>query len=81
MKKDKKNIGWALFEGLCELVLTLLGLGIGVFIIGLFDVDFESSNANYDLIILVGLVVFFVSFAIICALVEWFKKIIGSKRK
>lgn len=80
MKKDKKNIGWALLEGLGELVLTLLCLGIGIFIVSLFGVDFESPNIDYDLIILLGLVVFFVILGIICAFVQWIKKIFRGKR-
>ncbi len=80
MKKDKKHIGLALLEGLGELVLTLLSLGIGVFIVGLFGVDFESPNINYELIILLGLAVFFVIFGIICAFVQWIKKILRGKR-
>ena len=81
MKKSKKNIRWALLEGLGELVLTLLSLGIGVFIVGLFGVDFESPNIDYELIILLGLAVFFVIFGIICAFVQWIiKKILRGKR-
>ena len=81
MKKSKKNTIWALLEGLGELVLILLSLGIGVFIVGLFGVDFESLNINYELIILLGLVVFFVIFGIICAFVQWIiKKILRGKR-
>ncbi len=79
MKKGKKKIGAVLLEGLGELVLTLLCLGIGVFIVGLFDVDFESPNIDYNLIILFGLVVFFVIFGVICALVQWIKKILRGK--
>lgn len=79
MKKDKKYIGLALLEGLGELVLTLLCLGIGVFIVGLFGVDFESPNIDYDLIILLGLAVFFVVLGIICVFVQWFKKILRGK--
>jgi hypothetical protein len=81
MKKSKKNIIWALLEGLGELVLTLLSLGIGVFIVGLFGVDFESLNINYELIILLGLAVFFVIFGITRAFVQWIiKKILRGKR-
>ncbi len=79
MKKDKKNIG-ALLEGLGELVLTLLWFGMGVFIFSLFGVDFESLNIDFDLIVLLGLVVFFVVFGIICAFVQWIKKIFRGKR-
>ncbi len=79
MKKGKKNIGWALLEGLCELMLTLLCLGTGIFIVSLFDVDFESPNVDYDLIILLGFIIFFVIFGIIHAFVQRIKKILKGK--
>lgn len=81
MKKDKKHIGWALLEGLGELVLTLIFLGIGIFVVDLFGVDFESPNIDYDLIILLGVVVFFMNFGIVYALVQFIKKIILGKQK
>lgn len=80
MKKDKKHIGWALLEGFGELILTLLCLGIGVFIVGLFGVDFESPDIDYDLIILLGVVVFFVIFGVVYALIKWIKKMVKNKR-
>jgi len=81
MKKDKKKIGWALLEGLGELLLTLLCLAIGIFIVSLFGVDFESPDIEYDLIILLGLAVFFVIFGVVCALFQLFKKTIKGKRR
>ncbi|MBQ7131788.1 MAG: hypothetical protein IJO29_04370 [Oscillospiraceae bacterium] len=71
MKKNKKE---KLIEAIVELVLTLLCLGIGVFVVGMFGVDIESDNLNYDLITLLGLIIFFLIFGVICALVQWFKK-------
>ena len=71
MKKNKKE---KLIEAIVELVLTLLCLGIGVFVVGMFGVDIESDNLDYDLITLLGLIIFFLIFGVICALVQWFKK-------
>lgn len=81
MKKDKKSIGLALLEGIGELLLTLVCFGIGASIISLFGVDLELQNIDYDLIILLGLAVFFVVFVIIFAFVQWIKKILREKHK
>ncbi len=71
MKKNKKE---KLIEAIVEIVLTLLCLGIGVFVVGMFGVDIESDNLDYDLITLLGLIIFFLIFGVICALVQWFRK-------
>lgn len=80
MKKNKKNIGSALLDALIELVLALICLGIGVFIFNLFGVDFKSSNIDYDLLILLGVVIFFVIFGIVYSLLQWIKKMVKNKR-
>lgn len=71
MKKYKKE---KLIEAIVEIVLTLLCLGIGLFVVGMFGVDIESDNLDYDLITLFGLIIFFLTFGVICALVQWVKK-------
>ena len=76
MKKDKKQIGWAVLEVLGELVLTLLCMAIGAVIVGMFGVDLTSENTDFDLITLLGLVIFFAILAIIGCLIHWIKKII-----
>ena len=81
MKKDKKKIGAVLLEGLAEIVLTLICFGIGAFIVSLFGVNLDSPNIDGDLIILLGIVVLVVIFGTVHTLVQWFKKIIASKRK
>ena len=81
MKKDKEKIREALLEGALEIVLTLICFGIGAFIVSLFGVNLDSPNIDYDLIILLGIVVLVVIFGTVHTLVQWFKKIIGSKRK
>ena len=78
--KDKKKIGWTLLEVLGEIVLASLSFGIGVLIVSLFGVDFESSNIDDNLIALLGIAVFFVVFGMIRAFVRWIKKILRGKR-
>lgn len=81
MKKGKKNIGRALLEGLAEIALTLIFFGVGACMISLFGVPLDSPNIDGDLIVLLGIVVLVVLFGAVCALVQWFKKIIDSNRK
>ena len=81
MKKDKKRIAEGLLEGLGELVLTFIFFGIGAYIVSLFGVDFNSPDADHDLIVLIGIAAFFVIFVIAYALIRWVKKIIRAKRK
>ena len=77
MKKDKKKLKEAFFEGLLEIVLTLIFFGIGALIVSAFRVELDSPNIDFDLIILLGIVVF----GIVCSLVQWLKKIIKGKQK
>ena len=81
MKKDKKKLKEAFFEGLLEIVLTLIFFGIGALVVIAFGVELDSPNIDYDLIVLLGIVVLVVIFGTVHTLVQWFKKIIGSKRK
>ena len=81
MKKDKKKLKEAFFEGLLEIVLTLIFFGIGALIISTFGIELDSPSINDDSIILLGIVVTIAILVIVCALVQWFKKIIGGKRK
>jgi len=81
MKKDKKRIRETMLEGLIEIVLTLICFGIGVLIISLFGMSLDSLHIDGDLILLLGLAVPAVLLGAVCALVQWFKKVIGNKRK
>ena len=74
MKRSKKEILRALLEGLCEVVLSLVCFGIGVFIISLFGVDFKSLGLDADLVLLIGIVVFLIIFLITYFLVQYIKK-------
>ena len=79
MKKDKKQIRSALLEALLELVLTVVCFGIGALIVHLFGVDLDSPNVDFELMILIGIVVPIAFFAIVFALVQWSKKMIKGK--
>ncbi len=79
MKRTKKEIGMALLEGLCELVLALICFGIGALLLHLFGVDFTSADIDFDLIILIGVGVFFAVFIAVYFLVQWIKKRLGGK--
>ncbi len=81
VKKSKRKIGYALLEGLGELLLTLLCFGIGALIVSLFGVDFEMININSDLIILLGVVIFLAVFLGMYALVGWIKRLGRGKDK
>ena len=85
MKKDKKKLKEAFkeafFEVLLEIVLTLIFFGIGALVVSAFGVELDSPNIDFDLIVLLGIIVLAVVFALVCALVQWLKKIIKSKQK
>ena len=57
MKKNKKHIGKALLEGLLEIVFTFFCLGVGAFIISLFGVSLDLPNIDWDLVVLLGLII------------------------
>ena len=74
MKKDKKQVKETLFEILCELILTLIFFGIGMFIFSLFGVNLDSPDIDGDLVVLVGIVAFFAIIGISFTLIKWIKK-------
>ena len=76
MKKDKKQIRGALMEALAEIALTLIFFGIGALVIGLFGVKLDSPNIDGDFVILIGIVVLCAIVAIVCAILQWIKKLI-----
>ena len=81
MKKDKKKLKEAFFEGLLEIVLTLVFFGIGALIVSAFGGDLNSPNIDSDLIVLLGIIVPIVVFGLICTLVQWLKRITKGKQK
>lgn len=81
MKKDKKKLKEAFFEGLLEIVLTLIFFGIGALIVSAFGVQLDSPNIDFDLIVLLGIIVPIVVFGLICTLVQWLKRITKGKQK
>ena len=74
MKKDKKQVKETLFEILCELILTLIFFGIGMFIFSLLGVNLDSPDIDGDLVVLVGIVAFFAIIGISFTLIKWIKK-------
>ena len=81
MKKDKKKFKEAFFEGLLEIVLTLIFFGIGALVVSALGVELDSPNIDFDLIVLLGIIVLVVVFGLVYALVQWLKKTIKSKQK
>ena len=79
MKKDKKKLKEAFFEGLLEIVLTLIFFGIGALVVSAFGAELDSPNIDFDLIVLLGIIVPVVVLGLVCALVQWLKKIIKRK--
>ena len=79
MKKDKQHIREALLEGVLEIVFTLLFFGIGAFIISSFGLDLDSPSVDFDLIVLIGILVFFVALAAASFFVTRIKKHLKKK--
>ena len=70
----------ALCEGLLEIILTLIFFGIGALIISAFGIELDAPNIDFDLIVLLGIIVPAVALIFAFALVKWLKKIIKGKR-
>mgnify|MGYP003292850356 FL=1 len=81
MKKDKKKLKEAFFEGLLEIVLTLIFFGIGALVVSAIGVELDSPNIDFDLIVLLGIIVPVVAFGLVYASVQWLKKTVKSKQK
>ena len=81
MKKDKKKLKDAFFEGLLEIILTLIFFGIGAIIVSAFGIELDAPNIDFDLIVLLGIIVLAVALIFAFALVKWLKKIIKGKQK
>ena len=79
--KDKKKLKEAFFEGLLEIVLTLIFFGIGALIVSALGIKLDSPSIDFDLIILLGILVSVVVFGLVCTFVQWLKKIIKGKQK
>ena len=62
-------------------VLTLIFFGIGAIIFSMFGVELDSKNIDFDLIVLLGIIVPVVVFGLVYALVQWLKKTIKGKQK
>ena len=81
MKKDKKKLKEAFFEVLLEIVLTLIFFGTGALIVSALGIELDSPNIDFDLIVLLGIIVPVVVFGLVYSFVQWLKKTIKSKQK
>ena len=81
MKRDKKRVKEGLIEALLEIVLTLVFFGIGALIVGVFGLEIDAPNIDFDLIVLIGIVALAFIFEIIFALIKLCKKMKNRKRK
>ncbi len=81
MKNKKQKLRAVLSEALGEILVTLICFGIGAGILALLGVHMDSDALDFDLIVLIGIVVPAVLFGVIAALVQCIKKAFGRKRK
>ena len=74
MSEGNKSFGARLGEGAIELVLeiviTAVFFGVGALILWLFGVNIDFESADLDLIVLVGVAVFFAVFAVVAVIVK-----------
>ena len=73
MKKDKKHFKEALFEGLLELILTLVCFGLGALIVALCGFGEKIADMEFETLVLLGIAVPLVIFAVVYALVQRLK--------
>ncbi len=73
MKRSKSERNEAIIEAVLEIVLTLIGLGIGMILYRLLEIDI-GADTNYDGLILVGLITFFAVLIGIGAIINLIKK-------
>ena len=80
MKKSKQQIASAVLEAVVEIVLTVICLALGALVLRLFGADFSLWETDADIVILIGVVVFFVVLLLVCTAVKCIKNAIGKKR-
>lgn len=78
MKKEKNEFKStfkeALWEGLLEILLTLVFFGIGALVVCAFGVKIDSARMDFELLVVLGMIVLFVAVGLVCALVHWLKR-------
>ena len=78
MKSKKDAFKENLLEGILEIVFTVIFFGIGAVLVllfgELFKLDLDVFSMNEDLIVILGIVAFFVICAIVALLVNIIKK-------
>ena len=80
MKKDRKRFKDALLEGLLEFVLSLVCFGLGALIVALCGFGERIADMDFELIVLLGIVVALAVFAAVYALVQGVKKWVKAKK-
>ena len=73
MKRSKSEKNEAILEFVLEIVFTIIGLGVGFLVYNLLGID-VSEDTDYEWLIFIGIIVFFVILGSIVAIVEFVKK-------
>jgi hypothetical protein len=75
MKKEKRRIGEAFLEVLLEIGLSLVCFAIGAAILCLCGIKLDLPSIDSELIILIGVIALLLILMLVCASVQWVKKI------
>lgn len=70
-----------MIEGLLEIILSLIFLGIGVVIVSLLGHNIDSAAMDGDLLVLIGMAVIFLPLGAIFSLIEKIKKKAKKKKE
>ena len=72
--KNKKSFWSSVLEVVAEIALTLLCFVLGITFWQQFDIGTVAENLNPELMIFLGVIIFFIVFGIIRLLIYGFKK-------
>lgn len=73
--------GFYLLKCLADLIVTCLLVGLGALIAGLFGISFKTEEMRYEWILLIGAVVFLITFLLSNLLVRRIRILIQKKEK
>jgi len=71
----KKKTDESFLECIAEIVLSIICLFLGAFIVGLFGLDIDNENLDFDLLVLIGIVSLFSVGGIVYILILLIKKL------
>lgn len=74
MKKSKSRVTEIILEIILELVLTAVFLGIGLLVLHLFGSDLSLENIDFELVALIGVLIFIVIFIVFYAVISGIKR-------